>query len=104
MASDLDGWPGAERRNPPPTSPTWVVRGALAGWLRIQTAELARGPKLRVLDVGCGVKPYYPFFAEVAAEYVGVDVVENPAAELLGPVEALPVADASFDVILCTQV
>jgi SAM-dependent methyltransferase len=31
-------------------------------------------------------------------------VVENPVAELLGPVEALPVEDGSFDVVLCTQV
>ena len=59
---------------------------------------------MRILDVGCGVKPYYPFFAGVASEYLGVDVVENPAAELLGPVEALPVEDASFDIVLCTQV
>jgi SAM-dependent methyltransferase len=81
-----------------------VIRSALAGWLEAQAAELApRGP-LRVLDVGCGVKPYYPFFASLASEYVGVDVVENPAAELLGPVEALPVEDGSFDVVLCTQV
>ncbi len=57
-----------------------------------------------MLDVGCGVKPYYPYFASVASDYVGVDVVENPAAELLGSVEALPVEDASFDVVLCTQV
>jgi SAM-dependent methyltransferase len=104
MPDDLDRWPGAERRDPPRTSATWVVRGALARWLRAQAAELAQGPPVRVLDVGCGVKPYYPFFAPVAAEYVGVDVVENPAAELLGPVEALPVDDASFDVVLCTQV
>ena len=55
---------------------------------------------MRVLDVGCGVKPYYPFFAEQAAEYVGVDVVPNPAAELLGPVEALPIDDGSFDKLL----
>jgi SAM-dependent methyltransferase len=81
-----------------------VVRAALAEWLRGQAAELAAGPVVRVLDVGCGVKPYYPFFAPVASEYVGVDVVENPAAELIGPVEALPVDDASFDVVLCTQV
>jgi SAM-dependent methyltransferase len=40
----------------------------------------------------------------VSSEYIGVDVVENPAAELRGPVEALPVEDASFDVVLCTQV
>jgi len=97
-------WPGAERRNPPMSSPTWVVRRALSNWLRAEAAGLANGPPPRILDVGCGVKPYYPFFADVASEYVGVDVVENPAAELLGPVEALPVEDASFDVVLCTQV
>lgn len=50
------------------------------------------------------MKPYYPYFAGYADSYVGVDVVPNPAAELLGGVEALPVADGSFDVVLCTQV
>lgn len=97
-------WPGAERRDPPRSSPTWVVRHALAQWLRAQAAELRTAPPVRILDVGCGVKPYYPFFADVASEYVGVDVVENPVAELLGSVEALPVEDATFDVVLCTQV
>jgi SAM-dependent methyltransferase len=72
--------------------------------LEAQAAELTPSGPLRVLDVGCGVKPYYPLFAQIASEYVGVDVVENPAAELLGSVEELPVADASFDVVLCTQV
>ena len=57
-----------------------------------------------MLDVGCGAKPYFPYFAEYADSYVGVDVVENPAAELLGCVEDLPVGDGSFDVVLCTQV
>ena len=104
MADALAQWPGAERRDPPISSPTWVVRSSLARWLRAQAAELEAGGKVRILDVGCGVKPYYPFFAGVASEYVGVDVVENPAAELIGPVEALPVEDASFDVVLCTQV
>jgi len=103
MADDLANWPGANRRNPPRTSPTWVVRHALAEWLQAQAASL-EGGQVRILDVGCGVKPYYPFFAAVSSEYIGVDVVENPAAELLGPVEALPVEDASFDVVLCTQV
>ena len=57
-----------------------------------------------MLDVGCGAKPYFPYFSEYADSYVGVDVVENPAAELLGCVEDLPVGDGSFDVVLCTQV
>ena len=56
-----------------------------------------------MLDVGCGVKPYRPYF-ETAASFVGVDVVENPAADLIGPAEALPVEDGSFDVVLCNQV
>jgi SAM-dependent methyltransferase len=100
----MGDWPGAERRDPPRSSPTWVVRHALAAWLREQADALRDRAPVRIIDVGCGVKPYYPFFADVASEYVGVDVVENPAAELLGPVEALPVDDASFDVVLCTQV
>jgi SAM-dependent methyltransferase len=104
VADDLARWPGAERRRPPLSSPTWVVRSGLSRWLGEQAAELAGAAPLRILDVGCGVKPYYPLFAGVASEYVGVDVVENPAADLLGPVEALPVEDASFDVVLCTQV
>ena len=49
------------------------------------------------------MKPYYPFFHDFASEYVGVDI-GNPAADLEGPIEALPVADGSFDVVLCSQV
>jgi SAM-dependent methyltransferase len=79
------------------------VRHALAEWLQAQASSLD-GEQVRILDVGCGVKPYYPFFQPHASEYVGVDVVENPAAELRGAVEALPVADGSFDLVLCTQV
>ncbi len=58
---------------------------------------------MRVLDVGCGDKPYYPFFADRASEYVGVDA-NHPDADLHAPVESLPVEDASFDLVLCTQV
>ena len=95
-------WPGEERRRPRLSSSTWAVRAPLAAWLEEQA--VAAGEGYRVLDVGCGPKPYYPFFAERAREYVGVDVVENPAAELRGSVEALPVDDGSFDLVLCTQV
>jgi SAM-dependent methyltransferase len=59
---------------------------------------------LRVLDIGCGVKPYYPLFAPIASEYVGVDVVETEWADVVGPAEAIPVDDGSFDLVLCTQV
>jgi SAM-dependent methyltransferase len=104
MGDELETWPGRERRNPRRGSSTWVVRSALARWLSAQAHELASRAPVRILDVGCGVKPYYPYFANVASEYVGVDVVENPAADLIGAVESLPVDDGSFDVVLCTQV
>jgi hypothetical protein len=95
--------PGHGRRNPSLRSPTYAVRAPLARWLRDE-AQLAgaRETRPRLLDVGCGLKPYAPFFAEAVAEYVGVDVA-NPAAELEGTVEAIPVPDGSFDIVLCTQ-
>ena len=76
----VDDWPGEERRRPRLSTPQWAVRAPLAAWLEQQAQEAGTG--YRVLDVGCGPKPYYPFFAERAGEYVGVDVVPQPAAEL----------------------
>ena len=102
--STLADWPGAQRRNPARSSSTYAVRAHLSSWLR-QEAERAAADlgRFRLLDVGCGKKPYYPYFAAAAGEYVGVDL-ESPTADLIGSVEALPVADDSYEVVLCTQV
>jgi len=91
--------------DPPRSMPTYAVRAPLARWLGEQATE-AHGAfgRYRVLDVGCGVKPYQSLFAPYAASYVGVDPVDNPLAELRGSVEALPVEDGSFEVVLCNQV
>jgi SAM-dependent methyltransferase len=93
-------WPGRSQRQPSRGEPGWAVRKPLAEWLR---REGAAAGGARVLDVGCGLKPYYPFFAD-AAEYVGVDVAESPSADVVGFVESLPIDDDSFDIVLCTQV
>jgi SAM-dependent methyltransferase len=85
--------------------PTYAVRAPLARWLEREAAQAhERYGRYRLLDVGCGDKPYLPFFEPFAASYVGVDPVENPLAELQGSVEALPVENASYDVVLCAQV
>ncbi len=76
----------------------YAVRKPLLDWLRAQDV---RG--LRVIDVGCGDGPYAKLFAG-AAEVVGFDLPGNPRAQLHGSVEAIPVADASFDMVLCLQV
>jgi SAM-dependent methyltransferase len=96
----------ADARLDPQTSmPTYAVRAPLVRWL---AAEARRAHDdlgaYRLLDVGCGEMPYRPLFAAYASTYVGVDPVENPLAELRGPIEALPADDGSFDVVLCAQV
>ncbi len=98
-------WPGAEQRGARRSSITYTVRAPLVRWLQQEAARAAADMgSYRVLDVGCGIKPYYPFFAQHASEYVGVDVVPGPQVDLIGGVEQLPVADASFDLVICTQV
>jgi SAM-dependent methyltransferase len=91
-------------RAPRRSSITWGVRAPLAAWLRFEAERAASDfGRYRVLDAGCGFRPYEPYFAPHASEYVGVDL-DNPAADLHGTVESLPVPDGSFDVVLCTQV
>ena len=75
----------------------YAVRKPLLEWLRAQDVGGAR-----VLDVGAGDRRYEPLLH--AAEVVAFDMPGNPHADLHGSIEAIPVADASFDVVLCLQV
>jgi SAM-dependent methyltransferase len=85
-------------------SPTYAVRAPLEAWLAGEARRAAADfERMRVLDVGSGAKPYLELFRPHAREYVSVDAA-NPAADLQGTVESLPVPDGSFEVVLCTQV
>lgn len=58
----------------------------------------------RVLDVGCGDKPYRTWFGEVS-EYVGIDVAAGPEVDVVVTQdERWPVPDQHYDVLLSTQV
>jgi SAM-dependent methyltransferase len=85
--------------------PTYAVRAPLAAWLE-KEAEAAHAVlgAYRVLDVGCGERPYEPFFTPYASTYTGVDPVENPRADLRAAAESLPLPDGCADVALCIQV
>lgn len=66
------------------------------------TLELPSGG--RVLDYGCADVPYRHFFPG-DADFVAADLPGNPHATLLLNADAtVPVEDASFDVVLSTQV
>lgn len=76
----------------------YAVRRPLLTWLAGQPVA-----GLNLLDVGCGDRPYEPLFRDAAA-VVGFDLPGNEFADLHGRIDAIPVADASFDVVLCLQV
>ncbi|HKE37306.1 MAG TPA: class I SAM-dependent methyltransferase [Candidatus Baltobacteraceae bacterium] len=54
----------------------------------------------RLLDLGCGSKP----FRRPGIDWVGFDVEGNPFADAVGSATNLPFADGSFDHVLSTQV
>ena len=83
------------RLEPSRTSVQYAVRKPLVDWLRAQDVT-----GQRVLDVGCGDRPY----DELVPGAVGFDVPGNPRADIHGSIDAIPVEDGAFDVALCLQV
>lgn len=86
-------------------NPYFSIRRRLAKALRDFGTE-ARG---RLLDVGCGSKPYREFFPEVD-EYIGLDIIESghPDAKKRADVfydgTRIPFDDQVFDIVMSTEV
>jgi SAM-dependent methyltransferase len=68
-------------------------------------AGLASG---RMIDIGCGLKPYRGLFAAHVDEHIGVEHESSPhglaCADIVASAYELPIEDASFDTVLCTEV
>lgn len=58
--------------------------------------------KFRIVDVGCGDKPYLKVFERFAKTYIGVDITKE--ADVVASAEKLPFKNEKFDVALCFQV
>jgi SAM-dependent methyltransferase len=59
---------------------------------------------LCVLDVGGRLQPYRPLLKRREALYVAIDPVFEGLIDVAGVGERLPFGNASFDLVICTQV
>lgn len=91
--------------NPPLSSPYYLIRrGILEG-----VYEQSQYMKGRLLDFGCGTKPYSKLFPEVT-EYIGLDFEnaghphEQEQIDFFYDGKKIPFTDNSFDAILSTEV
>ena len=76
-------------------------------WIKGKARLCAQGSK--VLDVGAGAAPYRNFFRH--CDYQAHDFCKNPEhvpyssyITIVSDITAIPVADETFDSVLCTEV
>lgn len=62
----------------------------------------------RLIDIGCGAKPYAAIVERWVSEHVGVDHLDTMHGQqhidLIGTAYAIPAPDGSFDSAICTAV
>jgi SAM-dependent methyltransferase len=86
-------------------NPLYLIRGALYKEIHLRSGYL----KGRLLDFGCGTKPYKHLFNNVE-EYIGLDFEsdrvkgEKTETDIVYDGKAIPAEDNSFDSILSTEV
>lgn len=103
---DDPNWPFPDRRRPKRNHPDYLgFLGLTRAIQKVIEKELVGKNNLDILDVGCGYKPFYPFFKPFVSSYVGTDVLkDNPMVDIVCPAEALEVKDESVDIVLCFSV
>ncbi|MDA8602532.1 class I SAM-dependent methyltransferase [Gammaproteobacteria bacterium] len=84
-------------------NPFYIARRGLAREIELISKDLGG----RILDVGCGSKPYRSFFS--TSDYVGLDIesdrVRNQRfADYTYDGETFPFENNLFDVVICNQV
>lgn len=78
-----------------------LIPGAAVGeWLHAHR-HLVRG---RLLDAGCGNRPYAPWYEPLVESSVALDATPHGGVDVVGYADRLPFAGETFDTVLCTEV
>ena len=84
---------------------SWLIHAVVKPVLRDNLRQYAKG---RLIDIGCGVKPYKEIVAPYVDEHIGIDHENSPHpsdnVDLTGTAYKIPVEDGDFDTALCTYV
>jgi len=80
------------------SNPLYIAQKLVRDNVRKYGKEL----KGKLLDIGCGRKPYKKFLSY--NEYIGLDNNSELNPDVVGSIYNLPFSDNSFDSILCTAV
>src|SRR5438132_9052355 len=73
----------------------------------VQRVASAIKPGAKLLDAGAGDAPYRGWFGHteyVTADFAATGYHDFSAVDIVADLTALPLGDASFDAVLCTQV
>jgi len=104
MRDNFDGHAGTDRREPKGTQQDYLTVNRLSKLLSKSVEEYLQERKATILDLGCGKKPYQPFFLGKSRLYVGVDVGPGEFVDIICRGEKLPFKDSCFSASLCLQV
>jgi len=90
--------------------PVWDTYYYSSGLLKKKMEDnipliLDKNKKYKILDFGCGVKPYEYIFDTFKESYTGIDVGINDHADIsIEPDEKLPLNNNEYDIVLSSQV
>jgi SAM-dependent methyltransferase len=82
------------------TTLSLLPNAAIGQWLHEHRDKVGG----RLLDAGCGNRPYAVWYDRLVKESIGMDATPGEGVRVLGLVDRLPFAGAVFDTVLCTEV
>lgn len=84
------------------TNPGYLHYKSLFANLHDAIHKYARG---KLLDIGCGNKPYESWIQAVCPEYIGLDVIQSSEqkVDIISDATAIPLPDGTFDTVFSSQ-